>query len=76
MDIRMARHFVQDAITDREIQVLRAVAQGRSNKIIAADLFVSEHTVKGHLKNIMSKLNASDRTHAVVIALKRGFLEI
>jgi DNA-binding NarL/FixJ family response regulator len=72
----MAEHMGGDAITEREIQVLRAVSQGYSNKIIASDLFISEHTVKGHLKSIMSKLGASDRTHAVMIAIKRGFFEM
>jgi DNA-binding NarL/FixJ family response regulator len=52
------------------------VANGNSNKIIASDLNISEHTVKNHLKSILSKLNASDRTHAVMIALKRGFLDM
>ena len=62
-------------LTGREVDVLRSVAQGNSNKLIASDLFVSEHTVKGHLRNILSKLGASDRTHAVMIALKRGILD-
>src|SRR6516225_8738127 len=65
-----------DAITNRELDVLRGVANGNSNKIIASDLNISEHTVKNHLKSILSKLNASDRTHAVMIALKRGFLDM
>jgi DNA-binding NarL/FixJ family response regulator len=74
--IEMAEHAADDALTPREIEVLRDVAKGSSNKIIAARLAISEHTVKGHLKNILSKLDASDRTHAVMIALKRGFLDI
>lgn len=72
----MAEHAAEDALTGREIDVLRSVARGNSNKLIASDLFVSEHTVKGHLRNILSKLGASDRTHAVVIGLKRGILDI
>ena len=56
--------------------MLRGVARGRSNKIIAAELAISEHTVKNHLKSILSKLNADDRTHAVTIALKRGYIEL
>ena len=73
---QIAEHAADDSITDRELDVLRGVAQGNSNKIIASDLNISEHTVKNHLKSILSKLDASDRTHAVMIALKRGFLDM
>ena len=73
---QIAEHAADDSITSRELDVLRHVASGNSNKIIAADLNISEHTVKNHLKSILSKLNASDRTHAVMIALKRGFLDM
>jgi len=52
------------------------VANGSSNKIIASNLNISEHTVKNHLKSILSKLGANDRTHAVTIAMKRGILEL
>ncbi len=62
-------------LSAREIEVLRAVASGCSNKIVADRLHISEDTVKGHMKNILAKLQANDRTHAVLIALKRGFLE-
>jgi len=72
----LAEHATDDALSPREIDVLRQVAAGNSNKIVAARLDLSEHTVKGHLKNILSKLHASDRTHAVMIALKRGILEM
>lgn len=72
----IAEHAADDSITTRELDVLRGVANGNSNKIIASDLNISEHTVKNHLKSILSKLNASDRTHAVMIALKRGFLDM
>lgn len=72
----IAEHAADDTITSRELDVLRRVAKGNSNKIIASDLNISEHTVKNHLKSILSKLNASDRTHAVMIALKRGFLDM
>jgi len=65
-----------DDLSAREIEVLRSVAAGNSNKIVADDLSISEDTVKGHMKNIMSKLGANDRTHAVLIAMKRGFLEV
>jgi DNA-binding NarL/FixJ family response regulator len=73
---QIAEHAADDFLTDRELDVLRRVAKGNSNKIIASDLNISEHTVKNHLKSILSKLDASDRTHAVMIALKRGFLEM
>jgi DNA-binding NarL/FixJ family response regulator len=72
----IAEHAADDSITNRELDVLRGVAKGNSNKIIASDLNISEHTVKNHLKSILSKLNASDRTHAVMIALKRGFFDM
>ena len=73
---QIAEHAADDAITARELDVLRSVANGSSNKIIASDLKISEHTVKNHLKNILAKLDANDRTHAVTIALKRGFLDL
>jgi DNA-binding NarL/FixJ family response regulator len=72
----MAEHAAEEALTGREVDVLRSVAEGNSNKLIASDLFVSEHTVKGHIRNILSKLGASDRTHAVIIGLKRGILDL
>jgi DNA-binding NarL/FixJ family response regulator len=72
----IAEHFADDALTDREIQILRRVAAGKSNKLIAAELDISEGTVKTHMKSILPKLDASDRTHAVMIALKRGILDL
>jgi len=71
----IAEHVADDALTEREIQVLRGVAAGKSNKLIAAELEISEGTVKTHMKNILPKLDASDRTHAVMIALKRGIFD-
>jgi DNA-binding NarL/FixJ family response regulator len=71
----LAEHVTEDALSEREIEVLRKVAMGTSNKIIASQLRVSEATVKGHMKSILSKLGANDRTHAVTIALKRGFID-
>jgi DNA-binding NarL/FixJ family response regulator len=71
----LADHVTDDALSDREIEVLRRVATGNSNKIIAEQLTVSEATVKGHMKSILSKLGANDRTHAVTIAMKRGFID-
>ena len=72
----IAEHATDDLMSSRELEVLRGVANGSSNKIIASNLNISEHTVKNHLKSILSKLGASDRTHAVTIALKRGFLDL
>jgi DNA-binding NarL/FixJ family response regulator len=68
-------HVADDALTDREVEVLRRVSGGTSNKIIASQLSVSEATVKSHMKNILSKLAANDRTHAVTIAMRRGFID-
>src|SRR5580692_299529 len=71
----LANHMADDTLTDREVAVLHKVAMGSSNKIIASELNLSEATVKGHMKSILSKLGANDRTHAVTIALKRGFID-
>lgn len=73
---QIAEHVADDALTQREIEVLRRVAAGKSNKLIAAALDISEGTVKTHMKSILPKLDASDRTHAVMIALKRGILDL
>lgn len=62
-------------LTVRELSVLRLVKSGLSNRVIAESLFVTEDTVKSHMKNIMFKLDASDRTHAVTIAVRRGFID-
>ena len=70
----LADHYAEDDLSDREIEVLREVARGISNKIIASRLSISEATVKAHMQNILLKLGASDRTHAVSIATNRGFL--
>jgi DNA-binding NarL/FixJ family response regulator len=72
----IAEHFADDVLSEREIEVLRSVATGKSNKLIAAELAISEETVKTHMKSILPKLDASDRTHAVMIALKRGILDL
>ena len=74
--VEMAEHHSDDSLTGREIEVLQQVAAGNANKIIAAHLDISEETVKAHVKNILSKLGANDRTHAVTMALKRGIIEI
>jgi DNA-binding NarL/FixJ family response regulator len=70
----IAEHFDEDSLTSREIEILRLVANGHSNKGTAKQLSVSEDTVKTHISNILAKLSANDRTHAVTIAMKRGFL--
>lgn len=72
----IAEHAADEALTPREVEVLRQVASGNGNKRIATQLAISEETVKAHMKNILAKLAANDRTHAVTIALKRGIIEI
>ena len=72
----LADHAIDDALTAREIDVLRLIAGGNANKPIADRLSITEETVKGHVKNILSKLGASDRTHAVTVALKRGIIDL
>jgi DNA-binding NarL/FixJ family response regulator len=72
----LAEHATDETLSERETEVLRRVAGGNANKEIGAQLDITEETVKGHLKNIMAKLGANDRTHAVTIALKRGIIEL
>lgn len=72
----MAEFAADDSLTAREVQVLQQVATGNANKIIGDKLAISEDTVKAHVKSILSKLGANDRTHAVTIAIRRGFLDI
>jgi len=72
----MARHVGDEALTRREIEILHEVAGGNSNKVIAHHLAASEDTVKTHMRNILFKLSANDRTHAVTIAMRRGCLEL
>ena len=71
----LALHVGDDALSDREIAVLHLVAVGNSNKRTASLLEIAEETVKAHMRNILGKLGARDRTHAVTIALKRGIIE-
>jgi DNA-binding NarL/FixJ family response regulator len=73
---QIAEHATDDSLTAREIDILRLIAAGNANKEIAARLSITEETVKGHVKNILAKLGANDRTHAVTIALKRGIIEL
>ncbi|HEX3683036.1 MAG TPA: response regulator transcription factor [Bryobacteraceae bacterium] len=72
----LAEHATDDGLTPREIDVLRLIARGNANKEIAARLSLTEETVKSHVKNVLSKLGANDRTHAVTIALKRGIIDL
>jgi DNA-binding NarL/FixJ family response regulator len=71
----MTRHFAADELSPREIDVLRTIANGQSNKMAAGRLAISEDTVKGHMRSILAKLNANDRLDAVLIAMRRGILD-
>src|SRR5215813_8639873 len=71
----LAEHTTDDALTPGEIEVLRLIADGNANKEIAAQLSLTEDTVKGRVKSILSKLGANDRTHAAMIGVKRGIIE-
>lgn len=73
---QLADHATDDALSPREIDVLRLIAAGNSNKLIADQLSIGEATVKSHVANILSKLGANDRAHAVTIGLKRGMIEL
>ena len=72
----LAEHATDDALSPREVDVLRLISSGKANKVIAGDLCITEETVKGHVKNILAKLSANDRTHAVTIGLKRGIIDL
>jgi DNA-binding NarL/FixJ family response regulator len=72
----LAEHATDDALTPGEVDVLRLIAAGNANKQIADLLSITEDTVKGRVKTILSKLNANDRTHAATIGLKRGIIEL
>jgi DNA-binding NarL/FixJ family response regulator len=72
----LAEHISEDMISSREVQVLSLISIGKRNKEIAAELAITEDTVKGHVSNILSKLQASDRTEAVTIALRRGIIHL
>jgi DNA-binding NarL/FixJ family response regulator len=72
----LAEHATDDPLTPAEVQILRLIAAGNANKQIADQLSITEETVKGRVKNILSKLHANDRTHAATIGLKRGIIEL
>jgi DNA-binding NarL/FixJ family response regulator len=73
---RLSEHLGGESLTDRELQVLRLIRDGYRNKQIAGELAIAETTVNFHIKNLVQKLQANDRTHAVTIAVRRGLLEI
>lgn len=73
---QIANHTADSNLSTREIEVLQLIAAGNANKLVADRLSISEDTVKGHVKSILSKLAAHDRTHAVTIAVKRGIIEL
>ena len=72
----IAAHATDEVLSGRELQVLTWVAEGSSNKVVAGKLGISEDTVKNHMRTILSKLDANDRTHAVTIAIRLGFLDL
>jgi DNA-binding NarL/FixJ family response regulator len=72
----LAEHASEDALTPAEVRVLRLIAEGNANKEIATQLSLSEETVKSQVRNILSKLGAKDRTHAAMIGLRRGIIEV
>jgi len=72
----IALHVIDETLSEREVAILRLVSIGKANKQVAAELGVSEETVKGHLKSIFAKLNVADRTHAVTVAARRGIIEL
>ena len=76
VSFELAEHAAEDTLSPLEVRVLRLIAEGNSNKEIAALLSVTEDSVKGHVRNILSKLGANDRTHAAMIGVKRGIIEL
>ena len=76
VSLQLAEHAGEDLLTPAEIRVLRLIAEGYANKEIGAQLAISEETIKSQVRSILSKLNANDRTHAAMIGLKRGIIEL
>jgi DNA-binding NarL/FixJ family response regulator len=72
----LAQHMADSPLTERELEVLTIIADGNSNREVAESLGIHEDTVKGHVKNILAKLGARDRTHAVTVALRRGIITL
>jgi DNA-binding NarL/FixJ family response regulator len=73
---QLAEHMTDESLTEREVEVLRQVADGNRNRDIAKNLFISEETLKVHIKHIMEKLGATDRTQAVAIGVRRGIIQL
>jgi DNA-binding NarL/FixJ family response regulator len=73
---QLAEHMSDEGLTDREVEVLGQIAGGNRNRDIAERLFISEETVKVHIKHIMEKLGANDRTQAVAIGVRRGIIQL
>jgi DNA-binding NarL/FixJ family response regulator len=73
---QLAEHYSDELLTDREVEILRHLVEGNRNRDIAVKLSIAEETVKGHMKNIMAKLGANDRTQALAIALRRGVIQL
>jgi len=76
VSFELAEHAAEETLSPLEVRILRLIAEGNSNKEIAARLSASEDSVKGHVRNILSKLGANDRTHAAMIGIKRGIIEL
>lgn len=76
VSFELAEHAAEDSLSPLEVRVLHLIAEGNSNKEIAVRLSVTEDSVKGHVRNILSKLGANDRTHAAMIGVKRGIIEL
>jgi DNA-binding NarL/FixJ family response regulator len=76
VSFQIAEHATDDVLTASEVRVLGLIAEGKANKEIAARLSLSESTVKGQVQSILSKLNANDRTHAAMLGIKRGIIQL
>lgn len=76
VSFQLAEHAGEDSLSPAEIRVLRLIAEGYANKEIGAQLAISEETIKSQVRSILSKLNANDRTHAALIGLRRGIIEL
>lgn len=74
--VQIADHAGEDNLTAREVEVIQLIAAGNPNKLVADKLSITEDTVKAHVKSILSKLSANDRTHAVTIAIRRGIIDL
>lgn len=76
VSFQLAEHVAEETLSPTEVRVLRLIAEGNSNKEIASELSATEDTIKGQVRSILSKLNANDRTHAAMIGVKRGIIEL